>query len=110
MYFCSKLCLATWHLPLKAGVVFRNIKVQFREKVSYRKEELRLSQTQIIGLGVGQQGKMQWSVIQMSVQMVKWFCLPLTTRKKSYELYLLKSFTFNGERVRSVVLVTFVLF
>lgn len=98
-------------LAPKAGVVFRNIKVQFREKVSYMKEEPKsLSQTQIIRLGVGQQGKMQWSVIQMSVQMVKWFCLPLTTRKKSCELYLLKSFTFNGERVRSVVLVTVVLF
>jgi len=37
--FSSKLCLATWHLPLQAGIVLRNIKVQFREKVSYRKEK-----------------------------------------------------------------------
>ena len=53
--FYSKPCLATWHLPLKAGIVLRNRKVQFGEKVSYRKEKkcYGLAKHKLLGLAQG---------------------------------------------------------
>lgn len=44
-----------WHLPLQAGTVLRNKKVQFREKVSYRKENKcsSLAKHHLVGLVQG---------------------------------------------------------
>lgn len=66
-------------LPLQAGVVLRNRKVQLGEKVSYRKEKRRYGSAKHKLLGLMRGGGVRCNSLmqKMSVQMVKWFCLPL---------------------------------
>lgn len=53
--FYSEPCRAAWLLPLQAGIVRRNGKVRFREKVSYRKEKkcYGLAKHKLLGLVQG---------------------------------------------------------